>query len=118
MNVLSVLKLFQLSNGDLLFSLLVYSIYKVCDPRMTKLGQGVEVRAHYPKVGLHFLFCFTSQSLRLTVIVPAGHKDQKETVPGVMSKIVQALMVQGARMMVLTPPPPHMTAYHSVLQSH
>ena len=44
----SVLKLFQLSNGDLLFSLHAYSNYKVRKPKMTKLGQGVEVRAHYP----------------------------------------------------------------------
>ena len=36
-NGLSVLKLFQLSNGD-----------KARKPRMTKLGQGVGVMAHYP----------------------------------------------------------------------
>ena len=48
MNELSVLKLFQLSNGDLLFSKHDYSLYKVRKPRMTKLGQGVGVRAHYP----------------------------------------------------------------------
>ena len=35
------LQLFQLSNGDLLFSEYAYSIYKVRKPRMTKLGQGV-----------------------------------------------------------------------------
>ena len=51
-NELSVLKLFQLSNGDLLFSKHDYSLYKVRKPRMTKLGQGVGVRAHYPT------FCF------------------------------------------------------------
>ena len=45
---LSVLKLFQLSNGDLLFSKNDYSLYKARKPRMTKLGQGVGVRAHYP----------------------------------------------------------------------
>ena len=44
MNELSVLKLFQLSNGDLLFS----KHDKMRKPRMTKLGQGVGVRAHYP----------------------------------------------------------------------
>ena len=47
LNGRSVLKLFQLSNGDLLFSYNAYSIYKVHKTRMTKLGQGVEVRAHY-----------------------------------------------------------------------
>ena len=47
-NELSVLKLFQLSNGDVLFSKHDYSLYKVREPRMTKLGQGVGVRAHYP----------------------------------------------------------------------
>ena len=48
-NELSVLKLFQLSNGDLLFSKHDYSLYKVRKPGMTKLGWGVGVRAHYPK---------------------------------------------------------------------
>ena len=48
MNGLSVLKLFQCSNGDLKFSEHAYSIYKVRKPRMTELGQGVGVRAHYP----------------------------------------------------------------------
>ena len=47
-NELSVWKLFQLSNGDLLFSNHDYSLYKVRKPRMTKLGQGVGVGAHYP----------------------------------------------------------------------
>ena len=49
MHGLSALKLFQLSNGNLLFSqhAYIYSIYKVCKPRLTKLGQGVEVRARY-----------------------------------------------------------------------
>ena len=47
-NELSVLKLFQLSNGDVLFSKHDYSLYKARKPRMTKLGQGVGVRAHYP----------------------------------------------------------------------
>ena len=46
-NELSVLKLFQLSNGDL-FSKHYYSLYKARKPRMTKLGQGVGVRVHYP----------------------------------------------------------------------
>ena len=50
MNELSVLKLFQLSNGDLLFSKHGYSLCKVRKPRMTKLGQGVGVRAHYPRL--------------------------------------------------------------------
>ena len=49
-NELSVLKVFQLSNGDLLFSKHDYSLYKARKPRMTKLGQGVGVRAHYPIV--------------------------------------------------------------------
>ena len=48
MNGLSALKLFQRSNGDLKFSEHAYSIYKVRKPRMTELGQGVGVRAHYP----------------------------------------------------------------------
>ena len=48
-NGLSVLKLFQLSNGDVLFSYHADSIYKVHEPKMTKLGQGIEVRTHYPR---------------------------------------------------------------------
>ena len=40
LNRLHVLKLFQFSNGDLVFSYHAYSIYKVNKPRMTKLGQG------------------------------------------------------------------------------
>ena len=48
-NELSVLKLFQLSNGVLLFSKHDYSLYKARKPRMTKLGHGVGVRAHYPR---------------------------------------------------------------------
>ena len=51
MNGLSVLKLLHISNGDLLFRSLLYSTNKVRKPRKTKLGQGVEVRAHYP---IHF----------------------------------------------------------------
>ena len=47
-NELSVMKLLQLSNGDLLFSKHDYSLYKARKPRMTKLGQGVGDRAHYP----------------------------------------------------------------------
>ena len=63
MNELSVLKLFQLSNDDLLFSKHDYSLYKVRKPRMTKLGQGVGVRAHYPsedtpKVNINFDLLF------------------------------------------------------------
>ena len=51
MNGISDLKLFQLSNGDLLFrSMPTASTKKVRKPRMTKLGQGVEVRAFYPNV--------------------------------------------------------------------
>ena len=41
-NQLSVLKLFQLTNGELLFLYHAYSIYKVRKPRMTKLGQVVQ----------------------------------------------------------------------------
>ena len=41
-------KLFQLLNGDLLFSKHAYSIYKVRKPKMTKLGQGDGFRAHNP----------------------------------------------------------------------
>ena len=37
MNGLTVLKLFRISTGDLLFSQHAYSIYKVLKPRMTKL---------------------------------------------------------------------------------
>mgnify|MGYP000279282549 CR=1 FL=1 len=56
-NELSVLKLFQLSNGDLLFSKHDYSLYKARKPRMTKLGQGVGVRAHYPIIiGIENIF--------------------------------------------------------------
>ena len=47
-NGLLVLKLFQLSNGDLLFSQQACRISKVCKPRMTKLGHIVEGRVHYP----------------------------------------------------------------------
>ena len=54
-NELSVLKLLQLSNGDLLFSKHDYSLYKARKPRMTKLEQGVGVRAHYPNP-LKFVF--------------------------------------------------------------
>ena len=53
-NVLSVLKLFQLSNGDSLFSKPDYSLYKARKPKMTKLGQGVGVRAHYPTMYMLF----------------------------------------------------------------
>ena len=46
----TVLKLFQLLNGDLSFSWHTYTASKkVCKPRLTKLGQCVEVRAHYKK---------------------------------------------------------------------
>ena len=39
----SVLKLFQLSDGDSFFSYKrAYSIYKMRKPRMAKLGQGVQ----------------------------------------------------------------------------
>ena len=34
------------------FRSLLFSIYNVRKPRITKLGQGVEVRAHYPMQGL------------------------------------------------------------------
>ena len=46
-NELSILTLFQLLNGDLLFSQHAYSIYKVHEPRMTKFRQVVEVKAHF-----------------------------------------------------------------------
>ena len=46
-NWLSVLKLFQLSIGDLLFLQHTYAIYKVRKRRMMKLGQGVEVMARH-----------------------------------------------------------------------
>ena len=52
-NELSVLKLFQLSNGDLLFLKNDYSLYNARKPRMTKLGQGVGVRAYYPIVYIY-----------------------------------------------------------------
>ena len=54
-NELSVLKLFQLSNGDLLFSKHDYSLYKARKPRMTTFGQGVGVRAHYSIYPLTYL---------------------------------------------------------------
>ena len=53
-NGISVLKLFQLSNGDLLFSKHEYSLYNARKPRMTKLGQGVGVRADYPILAILF----------------------------------------------------------------
>ena len=49
MNGLPVLKLFLLLNGDFIFFVVyLHGFYKVPKPRMTKLGYGVEVRAHYP----------------------------------------------------------------------
>ena len=59
MNGLSVLKLFQLLNVDLLFSMHAYNIYKVHRvSRLTKLGHDVqrygmvsEVSAGFPKLG-------------------------------------------------------------------
>ena len=44
---LSVLKLFQLFNGDLLI-LYANSIYKVREPRITKLEQGVRSKGTLP----------------------------------------------------------------------
>ena len=49
-NELLVFKLFQLTNGDLLFPKHDYSLYKARNPRMTKLGQGVGVVAVKKKV--------------------------------------------------------------------
>ena len=56
MNVLSVLKPFELSYGDLLFSPHAYSIYKVGKPRMTKLGQGVRSYGTLPYMGIFINF--------------------------------------------------------------
>ena len=36
------------------FRSMTYSLYKMRKPRMTKLGQGVGVRAHYPTIFLQF----------------------------------------------------------------
>ena len=52
-NGLSVLKLFQLSNDDLLFSQHAYSIYKVRKLKITKLGQGVRSQGTLP-----YLYCY------------------------------------------------------------
>ena len=49
-NWLSVLTLFQLSIGDFFYirsmPTTYLRMYKVCKPKITKLGQGVDVRAH------------------------------------------------------------------------
>ena len=42
------LNYFSLRGWFIIFVAYAYSIYKVRKPRMTNLGQGVEVRAHYP----------------------------------------------------------------------
>ena len=47
-NGLLVLKLFKLSNGDLLFSQHAYSIYKVRKLRLTKLGQVIRIQGTLP----------------------------------------------------------------------
>ena len=47
MNGLSVLKLFQPSIGDLLFSFHANIIYKLHKHILPELGQGAEVRSHY-----------------------------------------------------------------------
>ena len=41
-----------------------YSIHKVRKPRMTKLGQGVEVRTHYENCLRSVQFCFTLVTIR------------------------------------------------------
>ena len=69
-NGLSILKLFKLSNGDLCFSYYAYSIYKVRKPRMTKLGQGVGVRAHYPIVYKLLISLFTSATIYIIKMTP------------------------------------------------
>ena len=72
MNGLSVLKLFQCSNGDLKFSEHAYSIYKVGKPRMTELGQGVGVRAHYPTQGWFMVSSRVSNGIRIVHNVNTG----------------------------------------------
>ena len=57
---LSVLKMFQLSNGVLILSWLAYILYKVREPRMTKLGQGRPKLWHtakYVGIFIGFMFC-------------------------------------------------------------
>ena len=56
---LSVLKLFKLSNGDLLFLEHAFNnIYKVCKPRMTKLGQEVRSKGtRIPYFTIHRFQC-------------------------------------------------------------
>ena len=48
MNGLSVLEWFQLSNGDLIIFVACLQHLQRASTKMTKLGQGVEVKAHYP----------------------------------------------------------------------
>ena len=73
-NELSVLKLFQLSNGDLLFSKHDYNLYKARKPRMTKLGQGVGVRAHYP---IQFLFTKGVSEIEYNITINYPRHDLK-----------------------------------------
>ena len=63
----------------LLFSMQTYNIYKLYKPKMTKLGQGVGVRAHYPRLylrpfrQLHFRPEYTSsKTLRSAKWYKAG----------------------------------------------
>ena len=94
LNELSVLKLFQLLNGDLLFSQHAYSTYKVRKPRMTKLGQSVEVRAHYPSAQIIHLYiilysvqCTYNTNISRTFIL-FGHTGRQEFCIGVLFLVI------------------------------
>ena len=57
-NGLSVLKLFQLSNGDLLFAQHAYSIHKVrINLEFRSQGRLFDINAHYPTYH-SFIFCY------------------------------------------------------------
>ena len=55
---------------------MTYSLYKVRKPRMTKLGQGVGVRAHYPITLIpdYFLFSNSLPWETLVGLLPVGSR--------------------------------------------
>ena len=91
-NELSVLKLFQLSNGDLLFSKHDYSLYKVCKPRMTKLGQGVGTLPYRIEVQQSLIFSINF-AISFCTPPPTNTLYKKElTYPGKASKLYTDLL--------------------------
>ena len=53
---------------------MTYSLYKVRKPRMTKFGQGVGVRAHYPTLARNFLYCCRCPGIYLVRVHAKGEK--------------------------------------------